>query len=123
MAVKQTKNSEKKPRGKGKPFTKDDPRINRNGRPPARDAEELNAVIDELLAEEMTNEKGEKIDKLRIALNRLLFSKSPAGAIHILDRRFGKVKEVHELTGKDGKELPAPVIQIYIPKNDRDSSS
>lgn len=44
-------------------------------------------------------------------------------ALRDIAKMHGKIPDRHEITGKDGKELPAPIVQIYIPKNDRDSSS
>jgi len=34
----------------------------------------------------------------------------------------GKYVDRHELTGKDGKDLAAPIVQIYIPTNERDGN-
>lgn len=84
-----------------------DPRINRNGRPP-NNSKELNALIDAIFQETITDSKGNKKDKLTIALNRLLLSDRPSGAIHILDRRFGKVSQTIQLTGGLGGDSGAP---------------
>lgn len=35
-------------------------------------------------------------------------------AVAILDRAFGKPVQSHELTGKDGKDLPAPTAPVTI---------
>lgn len=100
MAVKQRDSSEKKPRGKGKPFKPNDPetgekdeRINRKGRLMPKSLIELQDIIDEIFAETIKDSSGNEMDKLSIALNRLLLHKNPAGAIHVLDRRFGKVPQ------------------------------
>lgn len=83
------------------PFkTGDDPRRNVGGVP--QDQKELNALLDEIFAEEISDDKGNKMQKLRVALNRLLLSKNPSGPIHVLDRRFGKVREQIDLTNSDG---------------------
>lgn len=78
----------------GVPFVKGDPRINRKGRPPIpKDQRELNKVLDEIFAEIITDGSGRQLDKLRVALNRLLLGKSPRGVIHLLERRYGKVPQ------------------------------
>ena len=100
MAVKQHGNSQKKRRGPGKPFQPNNPetgekdeRINRKGRLVPKDARELNDAIDEMFAEEISDDKGNKMKKFHVALNRMFLSKNVAGPIHILDRRFGKVND------------------------------
>lgn len=43
-------------------------------------------------------------------------------AVAILDRAYGKPVQAHELTGKDGKDLPvptAPVTIFQLPDNGR----
>lgn len=35
-------------------------------------------------------------------------------AVAILDRAYGKPVQSHELTGKDGKDLPAPTTPVTI---------
>lgn len=92
---------------KGVPFKPNNPetgekddRINRNGRPPANSAE-LNALIDEIFAEEITDGRN-SMSKVRVALNRLLLHKTPAGPIHVFDRRFGKVSDRLDISNSDG---------------------
>jgi len=93
LTVKTTAKQRNKP-PRGRPFVKGDTRINRKGRPHVpKNIRELNETIDEVLEEQEEIQKGIKIDKLRITINRLLLSPNPAGAIYILDRRFGKVKD------------------------------
>jgi hypothetical protein len=88
----------------GKGFDVNPQNINRKGRPPIpKDQRELNAIIDEIFGELIADAKGDKMDKLRVALNRLLLSKSPAGPIHILERRFGKVPQPIVGSGEDGE--------------------
>jgi phage terminase large subunit len=108
----------------GIPFKANDPetgekdeRINRKGRLPPKDLVELKDIIDEIFNETIRDSSsGKEMDKLSVALNRLLFSKSPAGAIHILDRRFGKVPQAIEMSNTGGASgsriasLPAELI-------------
>lgn len=92
-----------------------DPRINREGRKTPKDVQELNALIDEILNEDAEDTKGNRMQKARVVINRLIMSKSPAGQIHILDRRFGKVPQAVELGGADGK--PIELIITYATDN------
>ena len=91
---------------RGKPFVKGDARINRKGRPHVpKNIRELNSVIDEIFEEQEEIQKGKKIDKLRITINRLLLSPNPSGAIYILDRRFGKVKDEVVISSESIEQL------------------
>lgn len=94
MTVAKTTDKQQK-RIVGRPFDKNDPRINRKGRPHVpKDMRELNALLDEIFAEEISvTDKGERMTKLRAALNRLLLGKNPSGAIHVLERRYGKIPQ------------------------------
>lgn len=84
------------------PFAKgDDPRRNAGGVP--KDVQELNAKLDELFAEEVTDEKGKKMQKLMFALNRMLLGRNIAGAIHLLERRYGKIPQPMTLEGDKDK--------------------
>lgn len=111
MADESSKTARKQRKVPGKPFVKGDPRINRKGRPPNNSAE-LNALIDEIFAEQLSDGKT-SMAKIRVALNRLLLHKNPAGPIHVLDRRYGKVSERLDLSNSDGTLKPEmPVAQI-----------
>lgn len=44
-------------------------------------------------------------------------------ALRDIAKMHGKLADRHELIGAGGKDLPAPIVQIYIPKNDRDDSN
>jgi hypothetical protein len=97
----------------GRPFVKgQDARRNIKGRPSVPKSQvELNALIDELLAETSTvkeNGRDVAMSKARILLNKLILSKSPVGQIHILDRRFGKVAQVTEIKG----EITTNIIRV-----------
>jgi len=91
----------KKKMPSGKPFKRNDPetgfkddRINRKGYLKPRSQRELEALIDEIADEQVpTDDKQVVMTKLRLAINRLLLSKQPAGPIYIIDRRFGKIKD------------------------------
>jgi hypothetical protein len=75
----------------GGPFTKNDPRINRNGRPPKGTA------ITDLLKTKLT---AEEFTDILVALAR----KGDKDIIkHIYDRFEGKVVDTHILTDPDGE--------------------
>lgn len=79
----------KKKGGPGRPFTKDDPRINRKGRPlqpSPKTKKQLNQLIDEILS--MPSSKNKKINMIEQALLNLL--KTGGGTQYVIDRRFGK---------------------------------
>jgi hypothetical protein len=88
----------------GKPFVKDDPRINRKGAPPK--LPELDVILAEVFTEK------ERIDLLRTLLKEAL--KGNVRAIEILlDRIYGKVKQQTELSGSI-ITAPITVIQIIL---------
>jgi hypothetical protein len=94
---------------KGKPFTKGDPRINRKGRPP-KNSEELNALLDEIFAEQVPIAKGKKVHHLREVISRLL--KSDSGAMYVIDKRFGKTPQAIDVTSKGEQIQNVPPEQI-----------
>jgi hypothetical protein len=105
MARKKSQTAEKKQRQVHpnslknlKPFTGGpDPRRNMNG-PTPKDAAELNAMIDDLFAEDVPAAKGQKEKRVKAVIRELLMSKNPSGPIHVLDRRFGKVAQAVDVT-------------------------
>jgi hypothetical protein len=117
MTVNQRNSSQKKPRGKGKPFKRNDPltgekdeRINRDGALKPRSVRDLEKLLDEIFDEELTvtsnDGKPEKMTELKALLKRMLRSKNIGGGIHVLDRRFGKVAEKLDLSNSDGSLKP-----------------
>jgi predicted glycoside hydrolase/deacetylase ChbG (UPF0249 family) len=98
-AVKTADNSK---RTVGKPFTKGDKRINRAGRPRVpKSAVELNKLIDEIAAEDVVNPStGEQVQRIKAMLRSLMTGRDSRGKVHILDRRYGKVKEEIENSGE-----------------------
>ena len=80
-----------------KPFKKNDPRINRNGRP--RVLPELKEILTEILSEEITNQKGDRATRLE-AILRTLNAKATKGDLRaiqeVLDRMYGKAKQIVE---------------------------
>jgi hypothetical protein len=81
-----------------------DPRRNAGGVP--QDTRELNALLDEIFLEEITDEKMKKMSKLRFALNRMLLGRNIAGAIHLMERRYGKIPQAIDLSNTDGSLKP-----------------
>ena len=80
-----------------KPFKKNDPRINREGRP--RVLPELKEILSQILSEEITNSKGDKIQALDLII-RQLTAKATKGDLRaiqeVLDRMYGKSKQIIE---------------------------
>ena len=88
-------------------FTKSDPRINRKGRPKSFDALRV-------LAQEIANEAAKKRDGEPIVLDGHIVtvaeailrqwstSNNPVLQMRFIEITYGKVPDVHELTGKDG---------------------
>lgn len=98
---------------KGKDLKAHPENINKEGSTP-RSVKELNALLDDIFQEEIKMGKGTKKEQaLRIAIRKLLFNGNPNGAIHLLERRYGKVKD--RPTEEEGEEkiltsLPVDVI-------------
>jgi hypothetical protein len=87
----------------GKPFAKGkDPRRNLKGRPRVpKSAVELNKLIDEIAAEDVVNPTtGEQVQRIKAMLRSLMTGRDSRGKVHILDRRYGKVKEEIENSGE-----------------------
>ena len=98
----------------GKGFDVHPEHINRLGRIMPKDQKALNELLDEIFAEQVEDERGRKVEKLRVMLNRMMISKNAASQIHLLDRRFGKMPDVIKGEGKDGEI----VIHVGISKDE-----
>ena len=99
---------------KGKGFDAHPEHINRKGRIMPKDMRQFNELLDEIFAEQVEDERGRKVEKLRVMLNRMMISKNAASQIHLLDRRFGKIPDVIKGEGKDGEI----VIHVGISKDE-----
>lgn len=78
----------------GKPFTKNDGRINRQGRPPK--LPDLDILLAEVL-EEKVNGK-EALKAVLIALRKKALAGDVRAAELLLDRAYGKLKTIQDLT-------------------------
>ena len=97
-----------------------DPRINRKGRPRVpKTAKELNKLLLEIAAEEVTNPNtGEKVERLRAMLRGMFTGRQSADKVHILDRLYGRIPQPVELTGKDGGAVAVQFVEIVRPPKD-----
>jgi vacuolar-type H+-ATPase subunit H len=68
-----------------------------------------------ILAQAMPEAATVKVEGLKSKDRRI----QQDSASEILDRGLGKPIQKNELTGKDGKDLPAAIINVYLPDNDR----
>lgn len=97
---------------KAKPFKKNDPRINRNGRPKLPD-------INEALARVLAAEKDgiNAAEAILMALRAKASKGDVKAAEYLLNRGYGKPKETHELKG----DL-IPIGKVVIVHTDAKSS-
>ena len=106
--------SKKKPRGK--PFAAgDDSRRNTKGTR-AKNFEEFREKVKGYLAKTAENSagkpvliNGERVTNLEALIIQMIHSKNPRERQYMLEVAFGKVPEVHELSGADGKPLKIKV--------------
>lgn len=94
------------------PFTKNDPRINRNGRP--KKLPELDALLADVLGEEPDNpENISEAKKVLEAMLKAAIKGNVQAQIAILDRAYGKPKQALEHSGKDGAEIQVKKTVIW----------
>ena len=99
-----TTDNNKKPGGvTGKGFVKGDPRINHKGRPRVpKNAAELNKLLAQIAAEEITNPNtGEQVRRIDALLRSMFTSKAPADRQYVIDRMFGKIPQATDVTIED----------------------
>jgi hypothetical protein len=99
-------------KGKGK-----DPRINRKGRP--KNFDELRALAKQI-AHEPIKAGDKRFTVVEAIMRQWAQSKDPRLQQAFIAYAYGKVPENVELTGKDGKDLPTSIVNVYIPDNGRD---
>lgn len=134
-----SKTTAKKPRGKGKPFTKNDPRINRAGRPKTGQSwSEILAEVWDQYPEELLNiipngplssglkQYPQQVQvKYLVAVRitqALLFEPTSGILTEVLNRLEGKVKEQVQIDGLlDVEGLSAVMKKVYSGKGEDQS--
>lgn len=94
------------------PFTKNDPRINRNGRP--KKLPEIDALLADVLGGDP--EDPEKISEAKQVLLAMLKAAKEGNVqaqTAILDRAYGKPKQALEHSGRDGGEIQVKKTVIW----------
>ncbi len=79
------------------PFTKNDPRINKNGRP--KKLPELHIILEKVLGAESKKDVTEAEAIIKALLIRAKKGDVRASEV-LLERAFGKAKQTHEVEGK-----------------------
>jgi hypothetical protein len=69
-----------------------------------------------LVGERIRNKISEMIEKEQVPLIKALLDKAKKGDVfafkELFDRAFGRASQAIELSGKDGKDLPIPILKI-----------
>jgi len=99
------------------PFTKGDPRINRNGRPRSFDA--LRKLAQLIAAETIDNAKSEDVTRIMDMLRKMASSKKPADRAMFLAYAFGKPKD--EIEVKSDSTAKSTITIIKASQDDENS--
>ena len=107
----------------GIPFTKDDPRINREGRP--KGTVGFKTIVDRAIKDIAKKNNIKESDAWDILIKRA-YSEAKDGDYQfyrdLMDRYFGKPQQHVDLTTQ-GKELPQPILSNAILNNDGDEEN
>jgi len=114
-------NTAKKQRGRGKPFVKNDPRINKEGRPEG--SKNFSTLMDTAVKEIAKVNKITEGEVWQILIKRG-YSEAKGGNYpfykDLLDRYFGKARDVFE--GDPNNPLVVQISEIIAKKNDPNPS-
>lgn len=101
-------------------FTKNDPRINRNGRP--KDINQLRYLGNQIAAEVVTDNdgkpvviEGRKVTRIELIMRSWAGSSDPRKQQLFVEYTYGKVKQETEVTGKDGEAIEV-IARVVIDK-------
>jgi len=99
------------------PFQKNDPRINRRGRP--RKGMCLTSILEKQLRKKGNGKQPNKEAVVSALIELALVDKDIHAIKYIMDRVDGKPRESVELTGEAGDPIS---VRIYMPDNGRQAT-
>jgi hypothetical protein len=95
-------------------FQKGDARINRKGRPRSFDALRK-------MAQKIAVEDAGDMTRIELIMRAWSLSKNPTLQQKFIEYAYGKVPDLHEVTGKDGGDVKHIIEVVYVDKNGSDA--